>query len=54
MGPGAAVGRPTGEQVFRHRDRQPEPCYGRHHRYRRGDCYDDRAPDHDGQGSLLF
>jgi hypothetical protein len=47
----AVVSRPP--TVFRSTDQRPPECYG----HRRGpgrDCTDERHPDHDGSGWLLF
>jgi hypothetical protein len=50
---GAAVTSPTAHsEVLRNRDRRFHECYDRHgrRRYNRGDCYDERRPQHDGRG----
>ena len=53
--PTAAVAAPTGDQALhRHRHWRWEPCYGPHPRYRHGECYDERYPQNDGGGSILF
>lgn len=54
----AAVTRPTAAPVMQHRDRRHHECYGQHprprHAPRSGECYDERRPQHDGGGSILF
>jgi hypothetical protein len=54
---GAAVGPPTNQPgVSRHEDRRAHNCSDEHSQRERGngDCYDDRGPQHDGGGSILF
>lgn len=54
----AAITRPNRAPVTRYRDRRFHECYERSprpgHAPRRGDCYDDRRPQHDGQDSVLY
>jgi hypothetical protein len=49
---GAAVA-PSGSAVPQDRY-GPHECYGGHAGPARGNCYDEREPQHDGSGSLLF
>jgi hypothetical protein len=55
---GAAVRSLNGRsEVSRYQDRRPERCHTDHRggeRRDRGDCYDERRPQHDGDGSILF
>jgi hypothetical protein len=49
----AAVAPRSGTIVRSSTDRQPPQCYGQHRRAGR-DCTDERHPEHDGNGWLLF
>ena len=50
---GAAVA-PSGNDAAQYRYGPVHECYGGHAWRARGDCYDERSPQHDGSGSLLF
>jgi hypothetical protein len=55
---GAAVSSATSRSdVSRDQDRRPAHCSTERHggeRGNRGNCYDERRPQHDGRGSILF
>ena len=50
---GAAVA-PSGNETAQSRSGSVHECYGGHAGRARGNCYDEREPQHDGSGFLLF
>ena len=51
--PGAAVVARS-SNVFRNRYAQPDECSRHRRSERRGNCYDEHEPQHDGNGSILY
>ena len=50
---GAAVVPGSGD-VLHHEYSPAHACYGHRSWNDRGECYDERRPQHDGRGSILF